>query len=197
MKKLLGIVVLGLLFINPSQADDVKEFQVDGISIGDSILEYYNEKKIKKAIKKGYYYKNEKFVDIFIKPKKGSTYKELQITIKPKDNSYIVHAIGGQIHYKNNIEECYLEKKKVVQEIKNLFSNNIEIQNYKDKHSVDKSGKSTFEGTSFFLKDGTIKIECFDWSKKYKYKGKSLIDKMMISIGGQEFIDFMVNEAYN
>ena len=197
MKKLLSIVVLCFLFINSSQGDDAKDFRVDDISIGDSVLEYYDKKKIKKAIKKGYYYKNKKFVDIFIKPKKDSNYKELQITIKPKDNLYIVHAIAGQIHYKNNIEECYVEKKKVVQEIKNLFNNNVETQNYKDKHSADKSGKSTFEGTSFFLKDGTIKIECFDWNKKYKYNGKSLIDKMLISIGGQEFIDFMVNDAYN
>ena len=42
MKKLLGIVVLGLLLINPSQADDIRDFQIEGMSLGDSALDYFN-----------------------------------------------------------------------------------------------------------------------------------------------------------
>ena len=43
MKKLLAIIVLSLCFITSSQADDIRDFQIDGISIGDSLLDYYNE----------------------------------------------------------------------------------------------------------------------------------------------------------
>ena len=46
MKKLLAIVVLGLLLINPSQADDISDFQIDGMSIGDSLLDYISKKEI-------------------------------------------------------------------------------------------------------------------------------------------------------
>ena len=46
MKKLLGIVVLGLFLITPSQADDIRDFQIEGMSIGDSLLDYYSEKFI-------------------------------------------------------------------------------------------------------------------------------------------------------
>ena len=60
MKKLLGIVVLGLFLITPSQADDISEFQIEGISIGDSLLEFANEKKIKSSIAKAQY-SNDKF----------------------------------------------------------------------------------------------------------------------------------------
>ena len=48
MKKLLGILVLGLFLITPSQADDIRDFQIEGMSIGDSLLDYYPEKLVKK-----------------------------------------------------------------------------------------------------------------------------------------------------
>ena len=49
MKKLLGIVVLGLLFLSaPSYADDIKDFEIEGMSIGDSLLDYFSEEEIKK-----------------------------------------------------------------------------------------------------------------------------------------------------
>ena len=47
MKKLLGILVLGLFLITPSQADDIRDFQIEGMSIGDSLLDYFGEDKIK------------------------------------------------------------------------------------------------------------------------------------------------------
>ena len=37
MKKLLGIVVLGFLLNFNVNADDIKDFHIDGISIGDSL----------------------------------------------------------------------------------------------------------------------------------------------------------------
>ena len=49
MKKLLGIVVLGLLWCNISLADDIRDFQIEGISVGDSLLDYFSERKIKKS----------------------------------------------------------------------------------------------------------------------------------------------------
>ena len=44
MKKLLAIVILSLFLITPSQADDIRDFQIEGISIGDSTLNYMDKK---------------------------------------------------------------------------------------------------------------------------------------------------------
>ena len=52
MKKLLGIVVLGLFLITPSQGDDIRDFEIEGMTIGDSLLDYVSEKEI---TKKKYY----------------------------------------------------------------------------------------------------------------------------------------------
>ena len=50
MKKLLGIVILGLLLSFNANADDTRDNQIEEISIGDSLLKYYSEKDIKKSI---------------------------------------------------------------------------------------------------------------------------------------------------
>jgi hypothetical protein len=54
MKKILGIIALGLLLSFNANADDIKDFQIEGISLGDSLLKYYSEDEIKSALKDGY-----------------------------------------------------------------------------------------------------------------------------------------------
>ena len=48
MKKLSTYLFLILFsFQTPSQADDIRDFQIEGMSIGDSLLDYTSEKEIK------------------------------------------------------------------------------------------------------------------------------------------------------
>ena len=48
MKKFLWIMVLGLFLITSSRADNLSDFQIEGMSIGDSLLDYFSEKVIEK-----------------------------------------------------------------------------------------------------------------------------------------------------
>ena len=59
MKKLLAIVVLGLFLITPSQADDIRDFQIEGMSVGDSLLTYLDKKFIKENT--DYFYSVKKY----------------------------------------------------------------------------------------------------------------------------------------
>ena len=59
MKKLLGILVLGLFLITPSQADDITDFQIEGMSVGDSLLDYFSEEEIQEKLKGAYSYKDK------------------------------------------------------------------------------------------------------------------------------------------
>ena len=51
MKKFLGILVLGLFLITPSQADDIRDLEIEGMSIGDSLLKYIDQAEIVKKMK--------------------------------------------------------------------------------------------------------------------------------------------------
>jgi len=46
MKKFFTIIALSLYFIIPLKADDIRDFQIEGISIGESLLDYLSKKKI-------------------------------------------------------------------------------------------------------------------------------------------------------
>ena len=47
MKKLLRILVLSLLLTLSARADDIRDFQIEGMSIGDSALDFLLKKKLK------------------------------------------------------------------------------------------------------------------------------------------------------
>ena len=50
MKKLSTYLFLIFFsFSTPSFADDIRDFQIEGMSIGDSLLDYFTEKEIKKG----------------------------------------------------------------------------------------------------------------------------------------------------
>ena len=46
MNRLLLILILTLSFQTLVKADDIKDFEIEGISIGDSALDYFNKKQL-------------------------------------------------------------------------------------------------------------------------------------------------------
>ena len=70
MKKILAVIVLGLFLSGNAYADDIRDFQIEGMSLGDSALKYYSENEIK--TNKQNWYKSKKYstklVFFFINP---------------------------------------------------------------------------------------------------------------------------------
>ena len=50
MKRLLLILILTFSFQTLAKADDIRDFEIEGISIGDSLLDYYTKEQIKKFL---------------------------------------------------------------------------------------------------------------------------------------------------
>ena len=48
MKRLLLILILTLSFQSWTKADDIRDFEIEGISVGDSLLDYFTKEEIKK-----------------------------------------------------------------------------------------------------------------------------------------------------
>ena len=46
MNRLLLILILTLSFQTLTKADDIKDFQIEGMSIGDSLLDFFSEDEI-------------------------------------------------------------------------------------------------------------------------------------------------------
>ena len=61
LMKRLSLYLFLILFTlqTPSQADDIRDFQIEGMSIGDSLLDYFSEEKITNSNRHYPYLDNE------------------------------------------------------------------------------------------------------------------------------------------
>ena len=138
MRFFLLIFVLIFSFQSLTNADDISEFEIEGMSIGDSALDFFTKEKIKKNIRN--YYKN-KDITVVEMEISSNEYDNFQFHYRAKDETYKMIGISGLKFYPKNIEECYKKQNDVVKELENFFPN-IEITNETINHSADKSGKS-------------------------------------------------------
>ena len=190
MKKLSTYLLLILLvFQTPSWADDIRDFQIEGMSIGDSLLDYVSKDEIEKH--KSYYPKSKKWF-LFVKEVSSfETYDAFQVHVKEGDRKYIIGTLDGLISYEYNIEDCYKKMDEVEIEISEVFKNTKKIRDT-SKHTWDKSGKSISTSIEYWFESGDVAVlECIDWSKQ-----TNLIDKLTLKLGTKEFVDFIQNEAY-
>ena len=72
MKRLLLILILTFNFQLEIKADDIRDFEIEGMSIGDSALDYFSESELIKN--KRNYYNNQKYVNSEMPQKKISKY---------------------------------------------------------------------------------------------------------------------------
>ena len=78
------ILIFIFSFQSWTKADNINELEIEGISIGSSLLDYISIKAIKIAEENPTYYKDNKYVTVFVK-KELSIYDDLQVVYKPKD----------------------------------------------------------------------------------------------------------------
>ena len=65
MKRLLLILFLTFSFQSFTNAEDIRNFQIEGMSVGDSLLDYMTKNEIKKAEENSSLYPDEKYIVIF------------------------------------------------------------------------------------------------------------------------------------
>ncbi len=194
MKKLLLILFLTLSFQSLCKADDIKDFQIEGMSIGDSALLYFSKERIDARKKVGFIYPSKKYYSATIyNDSKFELYKNVQFHIRKNDKNYIIESIGGQIEYPNNITDCYNE----LENISVQFKKDFDYINYYDTGIIDHMDKVSGKVRSVFItlkKKDEIVIECYDYNKITEENGQ--IDHLTIAIDSKEFSFWLSNEAY-
>ena len=166
MKKFYSNLFLVLLSISTlSYADDYGDFEIDGMSIGDSLLKHYSIDQILNARNYDDYPSDMKFriIDIYAD---NRLYDGMQFYHKPNDKNFIIQSLNGRKIYKN-INDCYIEKKKLESELSVSFASAEKYEQKKEKHKDDPTGRSTYTITFFtFDSGGRASVSCYDWSKE-------------------------------
>ena len=96
MKKLLAIIILSLYFVTSSNADDIRDFQIEGMSIGDSLQTYINNKKFTKY-EAADYFTNDRITLYQTLPSDFKEFKQVDISFYTSDKMKIILSISGVI----------------------------------------------------------------------------------------------------
>ena len=196
MRIFLAVLIFILSLQSWSKAEDIRDFEIEGISIGDSLLNYFSEEEILKNIRWNYNNDktNNKFVIVeFYDLKTLEHYHGLQFGIKTEDKNYKIYVIAGAILYKNNIEECYLKMKEIDKEISLIFKESTRQEKKNSIYRGDSSGKSFFSSIYYYFEDdnknasrkANASIQCYDFDKEY-----ASTDNLRVGIRSSEYRDW-------
>ena len=171
MKKLSTYLFLIFFsFQTPSYADDIRDFQIEGMSIGDSLLDFVNEDKILKELERNkddYDWTDGKFGDVYIY-EETENYEYTSASVKIKDKKYIIYAVRGMINYED-VNVCFKKQKEISDQIQETFSNAKKTKKT-FKASADPSGESLIHAIYFnFGSGGSIQVTCYEYSKKITF----------------------------
>ena len=195
MKKLSTYLFLILFsFSVPSFADNIDEYQIEGISIGDSLLDHLSKEEIITEIesnKPTYNYLTDEFGEVYLSGN-FEIYDPISFFVKPNDKNYIIYDIRGVVGYDDNIEQCYAKQKEIVEEFSLSYKNTRKVEET-FKFPWDPTGKSNVRNTFLYFDSGdVITVSCAEYEKSLKIKN-NWEDALSVAISKKEVLDWMRN----
>ena len=187
MKKILFFIILVLCVFNSSQADDLKDFEIEGVSVGDSLLDHYSEDIIKAYTFKDGYPENKYLRFTFLS--NSNVYGALDFIYKKGDANYKIYSISGKIFA--DLDPCLEKKENLTKEYSKLVPNAKIIKHVKKQHP-EFEGLFKYSTDFKFKQGGAVQIACYDYSDELT-KQKSWRDIFVVSIDSEEFFNYLEN----
>jgi len=175
------LLILFVLFFSSSVlADDISDFQIEGFSIGDSLLDYLSEEEIIKEIEENKYMyvdlEQGRFEEVY-KYEGLATYDYISFFVNidleskfiskknDKDNKFIIYSIQGTIDFIDDIRGCQKKQNEIVEEFSAILKNVKKI----DHSWSDADG--SFNKVDFIFPSGDrIQVTCYDYEKSITNK---------------------------
>ena len=86
MRIFLSVLVLIFSLQSLSKADDIRDFEIEGTSIGDTLTNHFNESEVISGIPTSKGYSSDKFILSNIFPSNHEIYESLQFHFKKNSN---------------------------------------------------------------------------------------------------------------
>ena len=189
MKIFISILILILSFQSWTKADDIRDFEIEGLSIGDSLLNHFSDIEIKNFQNYDDLPSDMSFriIEIFSNEMKMDLYDSVQIYYKPNDKTFKIHGVNGGLFCdtKNN---CINQYDQIKKDISKLFGDSLISDNFNGKHMDDDTGQSVYEYIVYYHPNGEIAVGYTDWAKHMNYN-----DNVSIDISTQEVSNWVKN----
>ena len=203
MKKIFFLIILILSFQIPSLADSIRYFQIEGMKIGDSALDYFSETQLEDNEQGWHNYSYKEYSTSFM-PGKG-IYNWFLISYKNDDNNFTIEALVAGLEKSNyNNKECNNKIDAVSLNISELFKNTAKEEKKIYKLTTEAArtypftGKSTVTSLSFNFLDGAkIILTCYDMDKETKENDSFLTsilkqnDSFRIEVRSSAFVNYL------
>jgi len=195
MKKLSTYLFLIFFsFSAPSFANDISDFQIEGVSIGDSLLDHLSKEEIIKELeitKSHYNYLTDEFGEVYLEGN-FDTYDHLSFKVKPKDKHYIIYSIKGSIAYDDKLEKCFAKQKEIEKEFSSIYKNATK-RKVTLEFAWDPTGESVTHNTYFDFDSGDyIRVGCAKYKKSLKIEN-NWEDSLQVIIGTKEILYWFDN----
>jgi len=186
------LIFFGLNLAFNVNADDIENFQIEKISIGDSLLDHFSIKfinKNKKPVKVGK--KKFKEYNVVYKKKDNQVYDLVRLVFRTDNTKYIISEIVGRKYYKNNINQCYKTQNIISNNIEKALQNSEKIETGIIKNKSYPNGDSYIKDMFFYLNNkDIISINCYDYSKK-DTRSK---DRLNVKFFTREYLDWNLSK---
>ncbi len=197
MRLFLSVLILIFSLQAWTEADDIRDFEIQGLTLGDSLLQMYSEKEIKEFLKNefnvNFYPSSKKYFTLAV-PGKDDNFRQLNVDLKYNDKDYIIYGLSQykRIEYEN----CLKETRIIIKDIKKLFTQGeYKLNKYTETHQGDPSGNSKFAASDFDFNDGSsLRIVCTDWGKEFEADGYH--DNIDVGMTSSKFYNWLYSEAY-
>jgi hypothetical protein len=186
MKRLLLILILTLSFQILVKADDIRDFEIEGFSIGDNLINYMTKKDIINN-DEGHYSENSKFFEVNYTGTKNQ-YDFIKFHVKRKDKNFEIYHIRA-LNIIDNKSECNKTKTVIAKELKTLFPNYYFLEG-SQKHYYYKNSTQYISQFSFkpdANKSDHARVECMIVSEKDKEIHGNLLSSLEVIISAEKF----------
>ncbi len=183
MKNFLAFLALSFCFITSSQAENIRDYEIEAVSIGDSALKFLSINDIKNK-EKYFYYKLKDYYTITYSDPSFKIFQFLNLNIKNGDTEFIIVSVEGVI--RKDFSSCASQKKEIEKELRSQFKDQRFVQG---KKSVS-DGAQYLSSSLYFSDKSAIRVLCTKIIDKKMIK-EGYIDSLRVVINSKEFTEFL------
>ena len=185
MNKIILILFVILNFQSWTFADDIRDFEIEGFSIGQSLLDYFSKEIIEEEkffeAEQG---KNKEVARFYIR-EKTNNYDWITMSFKTSDTNYIIIELSGFIFM--SFDKCLKKRDEINIEVEDLFENSEKqitgtIEHFLDKESFVNHVAYWTSKTS----NDYVSLTCYDWSNKSGYR-----DQLRVESNSNEYYKWL------
>ena len=125
MKRIFFLIISILSFQTISLADNIQNFQIGGMKLGDSALDYFSESQLEDNEQGWHNYSYNEYSTSYMPGK--DNYNWFLVSYKNDDNNFIIEGLVGGLEKSNyDIKECNNKLDVVALNISKLFKNIVQ-----------------------------------------------------------------------